>query len=143
MKTIDFQENINIPDKNFLVNFVSSLFDDLDAQRQKQKADIKEVEDAIFLKSPDKFQMTDLFELYQTFKSHVWENLYSNLDLLFDVKGLNENSEKTSLLQKHNLQKYFELAKLQNVLDDAIDYLIRKSEAIIFVGWKMQEKFMN
>ena len=143
MKTVDFQSNVEISDKNFLVNFVSSAFDELDSQRQRQKADIKEVEDAIFLKTPDKFQMTDLFELYQTFKAHVWENLYSNLEALFDVKGLNAKSEQTAHLQKYNLQKYFELGKLQNVLDDAIDFLIRKSEAIVFVGWKTEEKFVR
>ena len=143
MKTVDLQSSMEISDKNFLVNMVTSAFDELDSQRQKQKADIKEVEDAIFLKTPDKFQMTDLFELYQTFKSHVWENLYSNLESLFDVKGLNEKSEQTAHLQKHNLQKYFELGKLQNVLDEAIDFLIRKSEAIIFVGWKTEEKFVR
>ncbi|MCR4881832.1 MAG: hypothetical protein K6A44_07775 [bacterium] len=143
MKTVDFQSSVDISDKNFLVNMVSSSFDELDSQRQKQKADIKEVEDAIFLKSPDKFQMTDLFELYQTFKAHVWENLYSNLESLFDVKGMNEASEKTAALQKYNLQKYFELGKLQNVLDDAVDFLIRKSEAIVFVGWKTEEKFVR
>ena len=143
MKTVDYQGSFDIPDRDFLPKFISSAFDELDSQRQKQKADIKEVEDAIFLKSPDKFQMTDLFELYQTFKANIWENLYSNMESLFDVKGLNEKSEKTSRLQKYNLQKYFEKGKLQNVLDEAIDFLIRKSEAIVFVGWKTEEKFVR
>lgn len=143
MKTLEFQQSITLPDKSYLKNKISELFEELDSQRQKQKQDIKDVEDAIFLNSPDKFQMTDLFELYQTFKAHIWENLYSNIELLFDVRGLNEKSEKNALLQKHNLQKYFELAKLQNVLDDAIDFLIRKSEAIIFVGWCTKEKFVR
>lgn len=127
----------------YLKDKIVSIFDKLDTERQKQKNDIKEVEDAIFLKKTDKFQMTDLFELYQTFKAHIWENLYSNLELLFDVKGLDGKSEQTALLQKHNLQKYFEQAKLQNVLDNAIDFLIRKSEAIIFVGWSTKEKFVR
>ena len=35
------------------------------------------------------------------------------------------------------------MGKLQNVLDDAIDFLIRKSEAIVFVGWKTEEKFVR
>ncbi|MCQ2957366.1 MAG: hypothetical protein MJ180_00525 [Candidatus Gastranaerophilales bacterium] len=143
VKTVENQNDNIISDQNYLKDKICSVFDELNSRRQTQKDDIKEVEQAIFLKKKDKFQMTDLFELYQTFKSHIWENLYSNLDLLFDVKGQNEESEKTALLQKHNLQKYFEAAKLQNVLDDAIDYLIRKSEAIIFVGWKMQEKFIR
>ena len=143
MKTLEFQQSITLPDKSYLKNKISELFEELDSQRQKQKQDIKDVEDAIFLNSQDKFQMTDLFELYQTFKAHIWENLYSNIELLFDVRGLNEKSEKNALLQKHNLQKYFELAKLQNVLDDAIDFLIRKSEAIIFVGWCTKEKFVR
>ena len=143
VKNVEIQNDNIISDQNFLRDKISSLFEELDSQRQQQKKDIKEVEKAIFLKNPDKFQMTDLFELYQTFKSHVWENLYSNLDLLFDVKGLNEKSERNSHLQKYNLQKYFEMGKLQNVLDKAIDFLIRKSEAIIFVGWKTEEKFIR
>jgi len=143
IKNIEIQDDKVIADRNYLKDKICSVFDEADAQRQSQKSDIKTVEQAIFMKKNDKFQMTDLFELYQTFKAHIWENLYSNLDLLFDVKGQNEASEKTALLQKHNLQKYFEQAKLQNVLDDAIDYLIRKSEAIIFIGWKIQEKFVR
>ena len=143
MKTFELQQSVFFADKNYLKNKISELFEELDSQRQKQKQDIKDVQDAIFLNNPDKFQMTDLFELYQTFKAHIWENLYSNIELLFDVKGLNETSQKTAVLQKHNLQKYFELAKLPNVLDEAIDFLIRKSEAIVFVGWCTKEKFIR
>ncbi len=143
VKISEVQNDLVISDKNYLCDKIASIFEELNSQRQQQKNDIKEVENAIFMKKPDKFQMTDLFELYQTFKAHVWENLYSNLDLLFDVKGLNETSEKNALLQKRNLQKYFELGKLQNVLDDAIDFLIRKSEAVVFVGWKTEEKFIR
>ena len=143
MKTFELQQSVSFADKNYLKNKICELFEELDSQRQKQKQDIKDVQDAIFLNNPDKFQMTDLFELYQTFKAHIWENLYSNLELLFDVKGLNEKSQKTAILQKHNLQKYFELAKLPNVLDEAIDFLIRKSEAIVFVGWCTKEKFIR
>jgi len=127
----------------FLKNYIVDLFEKLDTERQQQKADIKEVENAIFLKEKDTFQMTDLFELYQTFKAHIWENLYSNLELLFDVKGTDTKSDKTAYLQKQNLQKYFEQAKLQNVLDNAIDFLIRKSEAIVFIGWNTKEKFLR
>lgn len=127
----------------FLKNYIVDLFEKLDTERQQQKADIKEVENAIFLKEKDAFQMTDLFELYQTFKAHIWENLYSNLELLFDVKGTDTKSDKTAYLQKQNLQKYFEQAKLQNVLDNAIDFLIRKSEAIVFIGWNTKEKFLR
>ena len=136
-------ENNSLGGENFLKDKISSLFEILNSERQQQKTDIKAVEEAIFLKSPDKFQMTDLFELYQTFKAHIWENLYSNLELLFDVKGLDKKSEENALTQKQNLQKYFEQAKLQNVLDEAIDYLIRKSEAIVFVGWNTKEKFIR
>jgi hypothetical protein len=59
---------------------------------------------------------------------------------MFDVKGENKDSEKLAHLQKKNLVRYFENAKLQNVLDDAIDFLLRKSEAIVFVGWRTKEK---
>ena len=79
---------------SFLKSYIVDLFEKLDTERQQQKADIKEVENAIFLKEKDSFQMTDLFELYQTFKAHIWENLYSNLELLFDVKGTDTKSDK-------------------------------------------------
>jgi len=35
VKSIDFQDSVDIADKNYLVSFISSLFDDLDLQRQK------------------------------------------------------------------------------------------------------------
>ena len=96
IKNVEVQDEKIISDRNYLKDKICSVFDDLDSQRQSQKNDIKAVEQAIFLKKNDKFQMTDLFELYQTFKAHIWENLYSNLELLFDVKGQNEESEKTA-----------------------------------------------
>lgn len=143
MNSIDVQNEIEIENQEYLKDKITSVFEELDQKRQKQKNDIKELENAVFLKEKDKFQMTDLFELYQTFKSHIWENLYANVELLFDVKGLDEASDANASLQKHNLQKYFELAKLGSVLNKAIDYLLLKSEAIIFVGWKTKEKYVR
>ena len=143
MEDIKQKEDASAEENVYLRDNITFLYDELDAQRVPQKRDIKEVEDAIFLNNQDKFQMTDLFELYQTFKAHIWENLYSNIELLFDVKGLDEKSEKHASVQKQNLQRYFEMANLQAVLDNAIDYLIRKSEAIVFIGWKMKDRFVR
>ena len=143
MGNIKPKEVLSIEEGTYLKDSITFLYDELDAQRRTQKQDIEEVENAIFMNSPDKFQMTDLFELYQTFKAHIWENLYSNIELLFDVKGLDETSEKNASIQKRNLQRYFEMANLQAVLDNAIDYLIRKSEAIVFIGWKMKDRFVR
>lgn len=126
--------------EDFFVKKISSIFDELDFKRNSQKKDIDEVEKAIFMQNEGSFQMPDIFELYQTFKSYIWENLYSNTELMFDVKGENKESDKLAPLQKKNLVNYFEKAKLQNILDEAIDFLLRKSEAIVFVGWKTKEK---
>ena len=67
VRTYEVQNDSVISDKNYLCDKISSVFEDLNSQRQPQKNDIKAVENAIFMKEPDKFQMTDLFELYQTF----------------------------------------------------------------------------
>ncbi|MDD3593028.1 MAG: hypothetical protein PHX18_00200 [Candidatus Gastranaerophilales bacterium] len=128
---------------DYLRDKIAFMFEELDSARAKQKEDIKSLENAVFLKDNDKFQMPDLFELYQTFKSHIWENLYSNLESLFDVKGLNQQSEQNALIQKRNLMRYFESSRLVSTLDKAIDFLIRKSEAVVFVGWRTEEKFVR
>ena len=44
VKNVEIQNDNIISDQNFLRDKISSLFDELDAQRQQQKKDIKEVE---------------------------------------------------------------------------------------------------
>ena len=128
--------------KDEIVKSIYETFDRLNTARQKQSDDIKKLQGFIFpvKKESENYKSHDMFEIVQTFKAAIWENLYSNIESLFDVSGQDEESEANSYVQKANLVHQFEKAKLQKTIDKCIDYLISKSEFICFVGWKKTEK---
>jgi hypothetical protein len=139
----DTTKKLNKSDQDFISKNISELWEKKDAERKKQLDDIKTLEDRIFPKKKDKnkkYTSHEMFEMYFTFKAALWENLYSTVDGLYDVKGQDQKSKDNANIQKANLNLQFEKAKLQNELDKAIDFLIRKSEAIMHVGWKVEEK---
>jgi len=84
--------------KDEIVKSIYETFDRLNTARQKQSDDIKKLQGFIFpvKKESENYKSHDMFEIVQTFKAAIWENLYSNIESLFDVSGQDEESEANS-----------------------------------------------
>ncbi|MCQ2789865.1 MAG: hypothetical protein MJ229_05765 [bacterium] len=130
-----------------LINKIVNKFDKLDNKRLEQLNDIKLIRENIYLNSTSnikgwnsKIELPDIYELAQTLKSHISENLYSHPDAMFDVSGSTPQAQAFANRQKAMLTNVFEQMKLENELEHVIDGLVETGESTLFVGWETKIK---
>lgn len=139
--TLDPEEETN------LIQKIPNKYDDLDDDRQEQLDDIKILKDTIYKnQTPNrngwdsKIELPDLYELAQTLKSQISENLYSNPDAMFDVSGADPMSQGLANKQKAMLVNTFDQMKIENELEKVIDGIVETGESVLFVGWETKIK---
>ena len=84
--------------------------------------------------------MPDIYELAQTLKSHIVQNLYSHPDGMFDVEGTDYETQKFANKQKAMLVKTFESMKLEDEMEKIIDSVVETGEVTLFVGWETKSR---
>lgn len=131
---------------------VGDLFQTWDDARSKQKMITEKLRPEIYLderasdeKDKEKSWKSDvhlnkIYALNQTQQAYIWDNIYSRIDHLFDVEGVDEESSKTASLQKANLVNILSKVGIQRKLDKAIEYLGSVGEMCLFIGWKTTYK---
>lgn len=147
IETENLLQNINETDEKFLVGSVSEKFDRFNDERASQLADIKLVRDAIYNSDIPKVngwdnmvELPDIYELAQTLKSHISENLYSHPDAMFDVSGTTPQTQSFANRQKAMLVNTFEQMNIENEMEKIIDGIIETGESTLFVGWETKIK---
>ncbi len=130
-----------------LINKITNKFDKLDNERLEQLNDIKLIRENIYLNSTSnikgwnsKIELPDIYELAQTLKSHISDNLYSHPDAMFDVSGTTPQAQAFANRQKAMLTNVFEQMKLENELEHVIDGLVETGECTLFIGWETKIK---
>jgi hypothetical protein len=139
-------------ERSKIASDVGDLFKTWDDARSKQKNIADKLRPEIYLdereigeKNKKKEWKSDvhlnkIYSLNQTQQAYVWDNIYSNVEHLFDVEGTDEESQKTASLQKTNIVNLLSKIGIQRKLDKAIEYLGAVGEMCLFVGWKTQYK---
>lgn len=128
-----------------LVSTVASQFDKYDTARNAQLDDISAIRSAIYdtagknNKSAN-LAIPDIWELAQTLKSHLIENLYSNPEGMFDVSGATLEAQASANAQKAMLVDYFEKMDFSNELEKIVDSVVETGEATLLVGWETKTK---
>ena len=147
IETENLLQNIDETDEKFLVGSVSEKFDRFNDERASQLADIKLVRDAIYSSDIPKVngwdnmvELPDIYELAQTLKSHISENLYSHPDAMFDVFGTTPQTQNFANRQKAMLVNTFEQMNIENEMEKIIDGIIETGESTLFVGWETKIK---
>ncbi len=147
IETENLLQNIDETDEKFLVGSVSEKFDRFNDERASQLADIKLVRDAIYSSDIPKVngwdnmvELPDIYELAQTLKSHISENLYSHPDAMFDVSGTTPQTQSFANRQKAILVNTFEQMNIENEMEKIIDGIIETGESTLFVGWETKIK---
>ncbi len=79
-----------------------------------------------------KINLPDLYELAQTLKSHLSENLYSHPDAMFDVSGTTPETQSYANKQKAMLVNTFEQMNIENELEKVIDSIVETGECTLF-----------
>lgn len=135
-------------EEKFLVSKIVDMFEKFDSSRQKQLRMIDNIKNAIYSEATpnqhknwhSKVDLPDVYELAQTLKSHIGENIYSNPESMFDVSGQNKEAQKFANRQKSMLVNVLENMNFSSSLDKVIDDLVETGEVTLFVGWKNEYK---
>ena len=137
----------NLYDEQFLLSNIVGQYDYYDSDRISQKSDNRLVSYAIYntdiprINSWDcSIQLPEIYELAQTLKSHIVQNLYSHPDGMFDVSGNDYEAQKHANQQKSMLVSVFEEMKIENEMEKIIDSVVETGEVTLFVGWERKTK---
>jgi len=143
----DLTKTLNADEEVLLVQKIPQKYDDLEDNRLEQLNDIKLMRDTIYNNQipqingwDSKIELPDLYELAQTLKSHISDNLYSHPDAMFDVSGSNPQAQSFANQQKAMLVNAFEQMKLEDELEKVIDGIVESGESTLFVGWETKIK---
>jgi len=143
----DLTKNLNETEEKFLVSNITTTYDRFNDLRNSQLSDIKMVRDAIYQSSlpskngwDSKIELPDIYELAQTLKSHISQNMYSHPDAMFDVSGTTPQTQASANKQKAMLVNTFENMNIENEIEKVIDGIVETGESTLFVGWETKIK---
>lgn len=142
---------LNDSQVNNVVHEIADMWQNWDSARSKQKEIADKLRPEIYLdtrESKDKGEdnwksdvhLNKIYSLFQTQQAYIWDNIYSNVENMFDVQGKDELSDNNAKAQKSNLVNIFYKIGIQRKLDRAIEYLGSVGEFCLFIGWKTQYK---
>lgn len=147
IETEDLTRKLQEHEEQSLVSSIIDKYNKFDEQRSAQLTDIKLVQDAIYNNDIPKFnawdskiELPDIYELAQTLKSHISENLYSHPDAMFDVSGTTPQTQSFANKQKAMLVNTFEQMNIENEIEKVIDGIVETGECTLFVGWETKFK---
>lgn len=152
--------DLSSEDNSILAQQISSTFDKFNDKRQAQLISIDEIKKHIFSHNTNSFSwnndvhLPDVYELSQTLKSHLIENLYSNPEAMFDVQGVNEDAQQLANSHKAMLVNAFQKMNFKNEMESIVDSIVEAGEATLFIGWNtlykkkrrpqnLEEKFLS
>ncbi len=133
--------------ESHLVDRITRKFDNYESARSSQIADLAAVRNSIYeIKSPvhgawdSKVDLPNMYELAQTLKAHITQNVYSHPETMFDVSGTSEESQAFANKQKAMLVKTFEEMNFELELEKIVNGIVEAGEATLFVGWDTKVK---
>lgn len=147
IETEDLTKKITPEQEALLVRDISDKFDRYDDLRSSQITDNRIMRDTIYNTDipklngwDNKISLPDIYELAQTLKSHISDNLYSHPEAMFDVSGATPESQEYANRQKAMLVNTFEQMKLEDEIEKIIDSIVETGECTLFVGWETKVK---
>ena len=143
----DLTIQINELEESHLVDRITRKFDNYESTRSSQISDLAAVRNAIYeIKSPvrgawdSKVDLPNMYELAQTLKAHITQNVYSHPETMFDVSGTDQESQAFANKQKAMLVKTFEEMDFESELEKIVNGIVEAGEATLFVGWETRVK---
>ena len=131
IETDDLTVQIDETEEKFLANSIIKKYDTLENERMSQLSDIKLIRNSIYNQTIPKInaweshiELPDIYELAQTLKSHLAQNLYSHPDAMFDVTGTTPETQEYANKQKAMLVNTFEQMKFEDEIEKIIDSVV-------------------
>ena len=139
----DLTNTITPQDEKMLAATIINKYDKFEDSRMSQLSDIKAIREAIYNSTIPKvnawgckMELPEIYELSQTLKSHLGQNLYSHPEAMFDVSGTTFETQNFANRQKAMLVNTFENMKIEEELEKVIDSIVETGETTLFVGWE-------
>lgn len=143
----DLTKKIMPEEEILLVSEICQKYERFETLRTQQLSDLRLIRNTIYNSDTphlkgwnSKINLPDIYELAQTLKSHLSENLYSHPDAMFDVSGTTPETQSYANKQKAMLVNTFEQMNIQNELEKVIDSIVESGECTLFVGWETSIK---
>ncbi len=143
----DLTIQIDELEESHLVDRITRKFDNYESTRSSQISDLAAVRNAIYeIKSPvrgawdSRVDLPNMYELAQTLKAHITQNVYSHPETMFDVSGTDQESQAFANKQKAMLVKTFEEMDFESELEKIVNGIVEAGEATLFVGWETRVK---
>lgn len=134
-------------DEQLLVNKIIEKYDYYNDLRSSQLSDNRLIKYAIYNSDIPKvngweckIQLPEIYELAQTLKSHIVQNLYSHPEGMFDVSGVDRKTQQFANKQKAMLVNTFEAMGIENEMEKIIDSVVETGEVTLFVGWETKTR---
>lgn len=147
IETEDLTQKITPEQESSLVRDITNKYDKYNDLRISQLDDIRIMRNTIYNSDipkvngwDNKISLPDIYELAQTLKSHISDNLYSHPEAMFDVSGATPDSQEFANRQKSMLVNTFEQMKLEDEIEKVIDSIVEAGECTLFVGWETKIK---
>lgn len=147
IETEILNQNLDETEEKFLVGKISGTYEKFNDMRSSQLTDIKMVQNAIYNSSlprvngwDSKIELPDIYELAQTLKSHISQNMYSHPDAMFDVSGTTPQTQAFANRQKAMLVNTFEQMGIETEIEKVVDSIVETGESTLFVGWETKIK---
>lgn len=86
------------------------------------------------------FRLPELAELAQSFKAHLYENVYKTPESMFDCQGEDESSQSNAATQKAMLVNAFSKMNFQPEMEKMTDCIVDSGEAVLYVTWERKIK---
>ncbi len=139
--------DINYHDEQILIDDIIQKYDYYEDNRSSQLSDNRLIKYAIYNSDIPKvnawdckIELPEIYELAQTLKSHIVQNLYSHPDGMFDVSGVDNKTQKFANKQKAMLVNTFELMGIEDEMERIIDSVVETGEVTLFVGWETKTR---
>lgn len=139
--------DINYHDEQILMDDIIQKYDYYEDNRSSQLSDNRLIKYAIYNSDIPKvnawdckIELPEIYELAQTLKSHIVQNLYSHPDGMFDVSGVDNKTQKFANKQKAMLVNTFELMGIEDEMEKIIDSVVETGEVTLFVGWETKTR---
>ena len=147
---VESNKNLDENEERYMVGKIAALYEKFNDMRNSQLSDIKMIRNAIYNSDlprangwDSRIELPDIYELAQTLKSHISQNMYSHPDAMFDVSGTTPQTQAFANRQKAMLVNTFEQMGIENEIEKVIDSIVETGESTLFVGWETKIKSMR
>ena len=151
---IDVMQELTDDQKLDFAKKIASNFSKWDEDRASQITTAKEIMEEVYLNQGARYKnkkqtwksdvkLNGLYNIKKAIISVMWREVWANISSMFDVRGTNEETEKTAKQQKASLVDSMEKMDIGKQFDIAIQDSLDIGEMIAKVDWVVKKKVVK